>query len=473
LLIYQAPIAVQAGLSETIRLADVKGDLATIYPFTLSVFEEGDQLQLRATFDSAQIAEPAVEQLLFQLIRLFETMALSADRTVGELLDLASIEPLLRQTSLQKTDAPRLSAVMQSRPAVASRTEAERRLTGLWKAILGTSPIGVQDNFFELGGTSLQAMQLMGQLEKVTGRKLSLASLFQAPTIEQLAQVLHEDGWEISNSSLVALQTGGVKPPLYFIPGNFGNVFNTLGDIAYFLGADQPFYGLQDSTDTPSQIRAIAECYVEQIRAVQPEGPYFLGGICSGGIVAYEMAQQLQRQGQSVAFLALVEIFAEEANVRNLIKVVADMLRRLFRRFGYTPTRSDEEAMVQTRANRRRQRTRANRRRGLSRANRRRERWSFMRLKAKVMANMLGVARYSPRPYPGRVDVFLTEESLDLYKPHLSWSRLAAGGAEMHKLPGTHASITGDHVKIDRASMKILARQLTACIDAVLKELDP
>ena len=186
-----------------------------------------------------------------------------------------------------------------------------------------------------------------------------------------------------------------------FIPGNFGNVFTDLGCLAHHLGSDQPFFGLQDTTDTPSQITAMAERYIEQIRAFQPEGPYLLGGICSGGLVAYEMAQQLQRQGQNVVFLALVEIFAEKTNVRNLIKIIINIFRRLFRRLGHTPTHAGEQEKPQTRAIRRRQLG------------------AFLRLKAKVIANMLGVAGYAPEPYLGRVDMFLTEESLTLYKPHL------------------------------------------------------
>jgi hypothetical protein len=95
---------------------------------------------------------------------------------------------------------------------------------------------------------------------------------------------------------------------------------------------------------------------------------------------------------------------------------------------------------------------------------------AFLRLKAKVIANIIGVAGYSPKPYPDRVDVFLTEESLAIYKPPLRWSQYATGGAEIHTLPGTHASITGDNVPVSEASMEILARKLTILIDAAFAE---
>jgi amino acid adenylation domain-containing protein len=353
----------------------------------------------------------------------------------------------------QKLPAPDTNLALTADTAfVAPRTPIEEELAAIWATVLGVESVGIHDNFFELGGDSILSILVIAKAAQVTGRKLPLAALFQAPTIEQLSQILRQDGGEISNSSLVTLQAGGVKPPLYFIPGNLGNVFTDLGDIALHLASDQPFYGLQDTTDNPSQIKAMAERYVEQIRAFQPEGPYLLGGICSGGLVAYEMAQQLQRQGQSVALLAIVEAFAEEGNIRNYIRVVREIVRRLFRRVANTPTYNGRQEKPQPQARRYR------------------ELGALLRLKAKVIANMLDVAHYSPGPYPGRVDVFLTEESLTYYKPRLRWSRFAAGGAEIHKLPGSHDSIVGDNVEISEASMKNLAQQLTVCIDAVLAE---
>jgi non-ribosomal peptide synthase protein (TIGR01720 family) len=448
LLVFQAPITVRGDLTETMDASAVDGGVSTALPFALSVLEEGDQMRLWATFDATQTGEPIVQELLVHLTRLLGTVARHIDKSMGELLDAADIELMSPQPLRPRGEVPRLPVTAPSTPAVAFRTDGERRLIGMWETILGISPIGVHDNFFDLGGTSLQALQLMSQFEKVTGRKLTLAGLFQAPTVAQLAQVLEQDGWEISKSSLVAIKGDGDKPPLYFVPGNFGNVFTDLGHLARHLGSDHPLYGMQDTTDTPSQITAMAERYVEQVQAFQPKGPYLLGGICSGGLVAYEMAQQLQRQGQSVAFLALVETFAQESNVRSRVKVAKDIFFRLFRRLGDTPAGNVEK--------------------GKTRAVRRRQMGGFLRLKAKVVANMLAVAGYSPEPYLGQVDVFLTEESLAHYEPHLRWSQYATGGAETHKLPGTHASVTGDNMEISEAAMKVLARQLTTRIDAAM-----
>jgi amino acid adenylation domain-containing protein/non-ribosomal peptide synthase protein (TIGR01720 family) len=455
LLVFQAPITVQGNFTETINVSVVGGDMSTVYPFALSVLEDGDELRLWATFDATQIGEPVVEQLLNQLTRLFGKVADHIDRSVGEMLDATDIEPLLSQPLRPRGDARRLPAATQSTPAVAFRTDAEHRMIGMWESILGISPIGVHDNFFELGGTSLQAVQLVSQLEKMARQKLSVATLFQAPTIERMSQVLQQGGWDGVSSSLVAIQAEGLKPPLYFIPGNFGNVFTDLGYIARYLGSDQPFYGLQDTTDMPSRIPAMAERYLAQIRAFQPEGPYLLGGVCSGGLVAYEMAQQLLRQGHHVTLLALVEIFAKEPNVQNLLTSMTVILHKLFRFLGYFSNHDGEGE------------------RPITRALGRRELGAYLRFKGKVVANILGATIYSPKPYPGRVDVFLTEESLAIYEPRVSWSRYASDGAEMHKLPGTHARIVGANAEISKASMKVLAQQLEARIDIVLANPQP
>jgi amino acid adenylation domain-containing protein len=337
---------------------------------------------------------------------------------------------------------------------VAPRTPVEESLAEIWASVLGVKRLGIHDNFFELGGDSILSIQLIAKAAQ-QNIKLKPNDIFRAPTVEQMSQVLQQGGRDGASSSLVTIQAEGLKPPLYFVPGNFGNVFTNLGYIARYLGSDQPFYGLQDTTDMPSQIPAMAERYVAQIRAFQPAGPYLLGGVCSGGLVAYEMAQQLLRQGHHVDLLALVETFAKEPNMRNLQTSMTEILHKLFRFLGFFSNHDGEGE------------------RPITRALGRRELGAYLRLKGKVVANILGATSYSPKPYPGRVDVFLTEESLAKYEPRVSWSRFAIGGAEMHKLPGTHARITGSNAEISKASMKVLAQQLEARIDIVLANPQP
>jgi len=114
----------------------------------------------------------------------------------------------------------------------------------IWETVLGVRPIGVRDNYFELGGHSVLAVKLMNRIEEAFGRTLPIATLLQAPTIEQLAAILRREEWSPPWSCLVPIQTGGSKPPFFCIHGINGAVVR-FHDLSRYLGSDQPFYGMQ------------------------------------------------------------------------------------------------------------------------------------------------------------------------------------------------------------------------------------
>ena len=191
----------------------------------------------------------------------------------------------------------------------APRTIVEVQLTALWQQVLETPDIGVTDNFFELGGHSLKAVQLFSLIEQAFGKQLPLATLFHAPTISQLAGVLTNSDWTPPWRSLVAIQPNGKEPPIFGVPGIGGNVLIFSG-LAKLLGADQPFYGLQarglDGKDDPfTSVPEMAAHYVRELRSIRPTGPYRILGTCTGGVVAYEMAQQLRACGEQVILMIL------------------------------------------------------------------------------------------------------------------------------------------------------------------------
>ncbi|ARV58849.1 hypothetical protein BZZ01_09565 [Nostocales cyanobacterium HT-58-2] len=197
---------------------------------------------------------------------------------------------------------------------VAPRTTIELQLAQIWSSVINMTSIGVRDNFFELGGHSLLAVRLMSHIQQHFQINLPLATLFQTPTIEQLAVVLGSSSYKKLWSSLVPIQPNGTLTPFFCVAGAGGNVLY-FHQLAQYLGKDQPFYGIQaqglDGETKPLQsIEEIACHYIEAIQTVQPVGPYFLGGHSLGGKVAFEMAQQLQRQGQSVACVAILDTAA-------------------------------------------------------------------------------------------------------------------------------------------------------------------
>jgi amino acid adenylation domain-containing protein len=188
--------------------------------------------------------------------------------------------------------------------AVSPRNPIELQLAAIWEQVLGVTRIGVKDNFFELGGYSLLALRLFSAIERAFGKRLPMALLFQAPTIEQLADLLADEGCTVRWRSLVAIQPEGTKTPFFAVPGVGGNVL-IFARLAKLLGEDRPFYGLQarglDGKEKPfMRIEDMAAHYIAEIRSVQPEGPYLIGGTCTGGLVAYEMGQQLAAEGQRV-----------------------------------------------------------------------------------------------------------------------------------------------------------------------------
>ncbi|MGH7824202.1 MAG: non-ribosomal peptide synthetase [Candidatus Binatia bacterium] len=182
--------------------------------------------------------------------------------------------------------------------------ELEFRLVEIWEALLGVKPIGIRDDFFELGGHSLLEVRLVAEVEKRLGVTLPLTTLYYTRTIERLARVLnHRRQSQRTNSLIQPYQTEGSKPPVFCHGGS--------DHLAYYLGADQPFYCLEihgtNGGRVPGTIEEMAADYVRDIRRVQPRGPYCLIGFCLGGLVLFEAAQQLLRQGENVALLAIID----------------------------------------------------------------------------------------------------------------------------------------------------------------------
>jgi thioesterase domain-containing protein/acyl carrier protein len=202
---------------------------------------------------------------------------------------------------------------------VQPRNGMEVQLTALWQQVLEVQEIGVHDNFFDLGGNSLKAAQLFFQLETVFRKQLPLATLFQAPTIAELADVLTRANWAPPWQSLVAIQPSGSATPIFMVPGVGGNVL-VFAKLAKLMGAEQPIYGLQarglDGNEAPfTSVPEMASHYVHAIRQVQPEGPYRMAGVCTGGLIAYEMAQQLAEQRQ-VATLFMMDSWHPDSYTR-------------------------------------------------------------------------------------------------------------------------------------------------------------
>ena len=215
-------------------------------------------------------------------------------------------------TSNGKVDRRALPDPDQSRPDLekafaAPSTRSEEVLAKIWANLLKLKRVGINDNFFDLGGHSLLAAKLMSQIEKAFGKRFSLSAIFHAPTIEQLAELISQNVVLPNWNSLIPLQTRGSKPPFFWVHGEDSNAF-----LPRYLGPDQPLYGFRHQSEdgTPARYTTVVDIaahYLSEIRSVQPQGPYFLGGYCFGAVVAFEIAQQLRKLNQGVPLLVLLD----------------------------------------------------------------------------------------------------------------------------------------------------------------------
>ena len=367
-----------------------------------------------------------------------------------------------------KVDRRALPKPDQARPEmgktfVAPRDDLELQLTSLWEEALSIRPIGVTDNFFELGGHSMLAVRLFALIDKRLGKKLPLAALFRGATVEDLAKIVRQNLSSEAPSPLIPLQPGGNKRPLFLIHPAGGHVFPFV-PLAHHLGPDQPCYGLQargveEGQSPHTRIEDMAACYIDAIRSVQPEGPYFLGGWSMGGEIAFEMAQQLHAQSQSVALLALLDARIPSADEKFADKdFEATLLADVVRYFGLSSDFSEPLAFLpkdQLLARVLEQGKRA----GLLPAD----------IEASKAQQMLDLCKsdfrasrvYVLHRYPGRVTLFKASEDLSgtLSDPTLGWSDWADGGVDVQIVPGNHANM------VYEPNVEILAEKLTACME--------
>jgi len=199
---------------------------------------------------------------------------------------------------------------------VAPRNKTEQRLAEIWQKLLHTEKVGIHDNFFEIGGNSLIATRLMSKIEKSFKLKFPISVLFKAPTIEELSYFVFNK-IDLQESVVVTIQPNGNQLP-FFVVGDLARSLRYY-KLSKYLGEDHPVYEFKlPSKDVrlnaPLQedIEKTASFFVKEMLRIQPEGPYFLGGTCGRGIVAYEMAQQLHAMGHKIGLLALFEVYTPE-----------------------------------------------------------------------------------------------------------------------------------------------------------------
>jgi amino acid adenylation domain-containing protein len=230
--------------------------------------------------------------------------------------------------------APEAVEITSHREFVAPRDEVESKLLEIWQSVLGIRTISVTDNFFDLGGHSLLVVRMMGLIERACGVRLPLATLFAGATVELLAKALLDAEPEKANSPVVAVQSEGSNPPFFFFHGDWTSGGLYCQKLAKSLGKEQPFFAIGPhglaGERIPLTIEEMAADRLRTLLEIRPSGPYLIGGFCNGGLVAFEMARQMQELGLKVDLLVVIDASAMNVHfrwLRSLIRFLGFVFR--------------------------------------------------------------------------------------------------------------------------------------------------
>jgi amino acid adenylation domain-containing protein len=353
----------------------------------------------------------------------------------------------------------------------------EWQIVHIWEDLLGVRPIGVHDDFFELGGHSLLAVRMMDRIAEICGTRLPLSTLMPKATVMHLSKSVMSANRDKFQSPLVAVQPDGSAMPFFFLHGDYRGGGFYCRNLARRLGSDQPFYTLAphglDGQEIPRSIEAMASERLSALLKFQPQGPYLLGGYCNGGIVAFEMAQQMRARGLEVNVVVIIDAVARNVEFRWLYRAISTIGIAL-------QTGPDRQMSWFKRSRNFLINLREVSKAGVD------AKVLYLRRKMGKIAEIAArpfvpkrqtvsldpghnpmhdafhdvIDSYMPGPYEGRVVFFRSEEmqSRAPLDPTAGWGRVASD-VEVYWLPGGHHSCLTEHVEI-------LADHLRPCLRA-------
>jgi phthiocerol/phenolphthiocerol synthesis type-I polyketide synthase E len=337
--------------------------------------------------------------------------------------------------------------------AAALQDNLEGELAAIWETILGR-PAGANSNFFELGGQSIAAVCLLLQIEERFHVSLPPSAIMEAPTPERLAKRLREGAR--TPSALVAFRPRGERPPLFFVHGADGSVFY-YHRLVEHLPPEWPFYGLQATGRLFTGNEELAASYVAEVKAVQPRGPYFLGGYCMGGTVAFEMARQLRSAGGEVGLLAMVDTYDwSRITSGSGLERLASFIQKLdFHRRNFLLLSAREQGLF----------LRGKSRWAVDWLTKRRERRNARDWGVPDDAFVRLLTEYRPRFYPGDLTHFRSMAAYDRYRGRELSAGAHAAGITVEEIPVYPGGI------LVEPFVRRLAERLTARIEMSARAL--
>jgi amino acid adenylation domain-containing protein len=366
--------------------------------------------------------------------------------------------PLTSNGKVDRKQLPAPDAVAVTREVLAPRNEIEAKLTHIWQEALRLPAVGVRDDFFDLGGHSLLAVRVLSRIKDEFGVALPLATLFHEPTVEYLARMI-SDRQKSSEPALnmIPIQTGGSKPP--FFVGGSNPAYVQLAEI---LGTDQPVYKMDLYALTEGLVLAgkqpytsfsdyVAE-FIAGMRKVQPTGPYYLGGGCDGGVLALEIARQLQKQGETVGLLLIWETPRTGFFERNMFKSALHFAKRATQSFasGDLPSVIRERLLNQTE----------------TAAPLTEEQQQHLYIFDSFWEAIQKF--HNPDKFQGRIQFIRTEKQYEHYHDtSYGWNELATDGIELHTVPGDHGSYFKEHMNVFGETVRQLLVMSQSAAEAV------
>ncbi len=408
--------------------------LGTHFELQMGLLERQEGVRAQLEYNPERLKADTIKRVLRYYEAVLTTFASDPERRLSDL-------PLVVEKRAQPTQTRNVPQI----ESTISPDETERQLIKIWEDLLRVRPIGLHHNYFELGGSSLLAVRLFTQIEKAFNVRLPLSTLIEAPTIEEFACILKGSSTAYGWSPLVEIQRGDSRPPLFCIHGAGGNVL-IYRDLARHVGSDQPVYGLQSQGldgERPllTRIEDMASLYVREVRRVQPQGPYFLGGYCMGGTIALEMAQQFKAQGEEVALLALFDTMNwSRVGAESIWDQALHQGQRLVFHAGNFLLLNFKDKIRFLHEKLKVLRSRSSVWRGMVlrhlTKNTTQPRSEFLLLAQLWEANDTAILNYVPRPYPGVITDFRPMKQYKRYGgTELKWDQLALSGEEIVTLP--------------------------------------
>lgn len=349
-----------------------------------------------------------------------------------------------------------------------ARKTLETNLATWWCEALDVSSVGLDQDFFQLGGDPERGQRVLHQVREKFKVSIPAEELYEARTIGKLADLIQMKTSSQEQQCVIPIRAGGERRPLFLIHGVGGNILGFAG-LAKVLNAHQPVYGiqaqaLQSDRPTLTRLEAMAAYYVQEVRRVQSSGPYAFLGFSFGGLVAYEMAQQLVASGERVHFLGMLDTW--QPSYLKKIQAAEPRLTRIWNRINLVRLNTRKLSLIQLVP------------------------YAYVRLKARVLQaaygrmastgmvslpdsmrrvreiNLMAAARYQVKSYPGQVCMFRAKDDTARDLPEdLNWRSSALGGVEIFRLPGDHGQILAE------PNLSYMAAHVEQCLARAIEPL--